>query len=826
MSNPENTGAVVSRTRLVIFAGVILIYCFWIYGLSANPPGFYIDESCIAYNGYLLATTGAQEDGKTFPLYIHCYTQNWSQYMSAGQPYALAALYLFVSPSVLSARIFAATLVFLAILLLGLLASRISGSTSVGIIVALSGMATPWLFEYSRLVMETFVLILAITLFLFLLYRAQKRRWKTTDTVVIAISLTLITYSYATGRVIGPLFSLGLLIFAVNLRALFDVFKVWVIYALTMIPMIVVYLQDPRVISGRFMRATNLSREKSFLENIGTVLSALYEDISLKFLVTDGDRLLRHHVPNSGMGEFLVAIFALGLLGIVIVLIRHRSSPWWRFILFGAIASLLPGAITYERYHSMRGLAFPIFFLILTIPAISWLLGLYGDKTDALSDISGNGLSFFRSSSERYLRLGVLSILLLLTAVQAVQFQRLFWKNGMDPGRKAVFNESYPRVLDRALAETDRPIYLHDFGEPSYIHALWYGAIKGVDASNFVHILDRQSPPEGALVLSSKTTCDGCQIIYRDGGYMLYRNQKLDSSAFTVPVPADPATAPSVFSSGPGSEPGQFSRPRGLAADSKGNLYIADGGNGRIQKFDKNGKFLIEFGQNGTAETNLKDPNGVTVDADGNVYVVDVGTHRFTRFNAQGVFENVYDGAGTGFYGPRDLALAPNKHIYIVDQARNRIAGFDLEKNSYTYVWGTGGNGEGQFNGTTGITAGDGLVFVADHGNGRIQVFDLEGNFVRQWEVPSWTKYVHDTPDVVYDENTKIVYATACKTNEVLAFDIDGTPRPDMEFHDSEKLKDPGAMAIIEVEKKRWLYVLNRGNSTLVRFELAGKMKK
>ena len=83
MSFSDKVGAVFSRKGLVILAALVLLYGFWIYGVSTNPPGFYVDESCIAYNGYLIATTGAQEDGTKFPLYIHCYTQGYSQYMSA-----------------------------------------------------------------------------------------------------------------------------------------------------------------------------------------------------------------------------------------------------------------------------------------------------------------------------------------------------------------------------------------------------------------------------------------------------------------------------------------------------------------------------------------------------------------------------------------------------------------------------------------------------------------------------------------------------------------------------------------------------------------------
>jgi DNA-binding beta-propeller fold protein YncE len=818
MSLADKFGRVFSRKGLIILAGIVVLYAWWIYGLSTNPPGFYIDESCIAFNGYSIATTGAEEDGVKFPLYIHCYTQGWSQYMSAGQPYALALLYLFISPSVLSARIFAATLVFISILLLGLLARRISGRTSVGVIVGLSGMATPWLFEYSRLVMETFVLIFTIVLFLFLLYNAYRReRWRNSDVLILSVILAIITYSYATGRVIGPLFAAGLLIFAVNKQALLNVFKVWVLYALSMIPMIMVYLRDPLIISGRFLRATNLSKTNSIFENIGAVLSALYQDISLSFFVLQGDDLLRHHIPNAGMGEILVGTFALGLLGLVIILIRHRSSAWWRFIVFGAFVSMLPGAITFERHHSMRALAFPIFFLVLTVPAISWLMGLYEDAA-VPSDVL--------PSRELFWRRGLLAALLLMTAVQAVVFQVRFLQNGVDSSRKAVFQESYPRVLERALQEDDRPIYLLDWGEPAYMNALWYGATWGVDRSNFVHLLDHQNPPQGALVLSAKGTCTECQVIYQDG-YLLYRNQAPDLSGVTVPVPASAGQAPSVFSAGIGSEPGQLSRPRGIALDAKGDLYVCDSGNGRIQKFDQDGKFIIEFGKTGPAETVLADPNGVAVDSEDNVWVVDVGTHKLFKFSSDGIFQNAFEGADTGFYGPRDVAVGPNNHVYVVDQGRARIAMFDPATKTYPHVWGSAGPGEGQFQDVTGITSADDLVLVADQGNGRIQVFDAAGNFVRQWEIPSWSRAADEMPDVAFDPKTKVIYVSSSKANRILAFDLEGNPRPEFELQaqDVEKLNDPGSLAIAEVNKKRWLYVVNRGTSTVARFELTSPVK-
>lgn len=801
------------RNTLLGVIFVVVLYAFFINGISTNPPGFYVDEACISYNAYLISQTGYSESGQHFPILFQCYTQGWTQWVNAESMYLQAALYTIISPSVISARVFAATWVFATILLLGLLAWRISRRISIAAIVVVTGAVTPWLFEYGRFVMEQYFLLFTIALFLFILHNAQSReKWKLTDVFLIAISLSMITYCYATGRVIGPLFGLGLLIFAVNLRALINVIAVGVIYSLTLIPYIVMYIQDPLRVSGRFLRATNMSVDNSLLQNIGAFLSAYYQDLSLNFFIFEGDHLPRHHVPETGTGEFLVATFALGLFGVLIILIRHRSSLWWRYIVYGSLASLVPGALTIERNHSLRDIAFPIFFMILTVPALSWLLGIYDNKNI--------GSEKGRSSGEYYLRRGLLVALLLLTAVQAVMFQIQFMEKGDSVTRKAVFHTSYPNVLAKALAEESRPIYLHDWGEPTYMLALWHAATWGYDSSNFVHLLDRQNPPEGALVLSSKGNCTECQVIFQDG-FILYRNQKPDISEFSTPVPGDIQRAPSVFSAGPGEGPGQLSRPRGLATDSKGNIYVADSGNSRIQKFDPDGKFLIEFGKNGPADTNLKDPNGVTVDANGNVYVVDVGVHRMIKFTPEGVFEQAFDGEGTGFYGPRDLAIGPNKHIYIIDQGRARIAEFDPENKIYPRVWGARGFGESQFEGPTGIAVGGDFVYVADQGSARIEVFDLTGQFVRQWDVPSWTKSADETPDVVFDEKTMTLYATSCKSNQILAFDVNGNSKPDLEINDAEKLSEPGAIAIAEANNKRWLYVVNRGASTLARFELA-----
>ncbi len=521
--------------KLVI--GIVVtafLYTFFIWGIQTNPPGFDQDECCVGYIGYSIATTGTGgvENPTTFPLFFQCGQEGYTNFSDPVHPYALAVLFLFVSPSILSARLLVATAVFLSILLLGLLATRISGRRTVGIIVAISAMVTPWIFENGRPIPGTFLVMIFLVPFLFFLHAAYKRgTWQLIDNFLVAGTLTALTYCYSAGRVIAPILAFGLLIFAVDKQALWNVLRTWIIYAITMIPIVVVYFTKPRFLTQRFWRLTNLSSDRSLMENIGTVAAALYADISLNFFLFDGDPRTRVHIP--GMGEFLAGTFALGLFGIVIILIRRNIPTWWRFILFGAFISMIPGAITKERFYALRDLAFPIFFLLLTVPAISWLLGgswaTAAGSDDTLRQPSESPTV---QKKERYLRLGLLFCLLVLTAIQAANFQILFHTKGVSESRRHSTSADFPRAFDMAIQYPDRPIYIQEVGGPIFLSTAWYATEKGIDLStNFVRLGGKELPPDGALVLtaSPKGVPAGSEPLNAHSHYVIYRYRNSDT---------------------------------------------------------------------------------------------------------------------------------------------------------------------------------------------------------------------------------------------------------------------------------------------------------
>jgi len=74
---------------------------------------------------------------------------------------------------------------------------------------------------------------------------------------------------------------------------------------------------------------------------------------------------------------------------------------------------------------------------------------------------------------------------------------------------------------------------------------------------------------------------------------------------------------------GPGAEEGSFRTPSHLAIDTKGNLYVTDALNFRIQMFDKDGNFLRVIGAQGTYPGTFARPKGLAVDHDGHLYSAD-----------------------------------------------------------------------------------------------------------------------------------------------------------------------------------------------------------
>ena len=285
-------------------------------------------------------------------------------------------------------------------------------------------------------------------------------------------------------------------------------------------------------------------------------------------------------------------------------------------------------------------------------------------------------------------------------------------------------------------------------------------------------------------------------------------------------APAELKSAPviigTMFEGGQGTAHGQFDSPHGIAADSAGNVFIADTNNGRIEKFSPTGTFVSSIGSKGAGYGQLGDPNGIRIDRAGNIYVAEASNHRIQKLAADGTYLAEWKGPDPGFYGPRKIAIASDQSLYVVDQGRTRIVKFDQNFKPLA-TWGQKGNGDGQFDDPTSVAvdATTNKVYVADPRNQRIQVFDLNGKFLTKWAVPEWNR-LYGFEDLVIDSRTGRLYASSANMDTVLVFDLNGARVGTLRPQSPDNLE--GAAGLCLVDKK--LYVLCASANRVVAIDL------
>ncbi len=178
-----------------------------------------------------------------------------------------------------------------------------------------------------------------------------------------------------------------------------------------------------------------------------------------------------------------------------------------------------------------------------------------------------------------------------------------------------------------------------------------------------------------------------------------------------------------------------FGEVAGVALDKNEHIFVLHRGPFPLMEFSEQGTFIRTIG-----DGLFEGAHGLRIDPDGNLWTTDVTTHLVLRFNTDGHVTMVLGRKGRAgetemlFNQPTDIGFGPNGEIFVTDGYGNsRVVKFDREGN-FLKAWGKKGKEPGEFNlPHTIVVDSQGKVYVGDRDNLRLQIFDLDGNFITQW---------------------------------------------------------------------------------------------
>lgn len=184
-----------------------------------------------------------------------------------------------------------------------------------------------------------------------------------------------------------------------------------------------------------------------------------------------------------------------------------------------------------------------------------------------------------------------------------------------------------------------------------------------------------------------------------------------------------------------------------VAVDSKDDVWVFSRSKNPVTCWTTDGKFIGSWADLGPLEGEFRVPHGMYIDSDDHIWLADHQTHTITKHRLNGEvvlqlgtfgYANITvttdNSQGAPFNMPTGNAIAADGKIFASDGYANRRVHRFSASGELEHSWGEAGKGPGQFSIIHKVAVGaDGLVYICDRENNRIQIFDQDGNYQREW---------------------------------------------------------------------------------------------
>lgn len=261
-----------------------------------------------------------------------------------------------------------------------------------------------------------------------------------------------------------------------------------------------------------------------------------------------------------------------------------------------------------------------------------------------------------------------------------------------------------------------------------------------------------------------------------------------------------------------GSAEGELSDARAIAVDAQGEVYVADGGNRRIQVFDRDGRLLRILGGEG-AKKKVGEPIALAFDRDGNLLVVDANGHSVQRLRP--------DGESLGRIGSAKIlaeavgvAAAPDGTLVVADRGAHALIRLSPKGEELARTAPDAPLEEPR----AVAVDGAGRIFVADFARARVLRFSPAFELEKEWEIPAG-EHAPGQMLAVSDADGGAVYVVDPEEHRVQRFDLDGEKQWNVGSGGSppEHLGWPTSVA---VDAKGDVFVLDAERSSIYRFDV------